>query len=234
MIVLAAGAFLTFVGFLFAGLVALAVTAALDKSLGKEKTLLLYTGLLLVLTLAMCQPEIAGVRGKPKPDKAVPSTQVDVQGDPFARPDFVADPYARNPFQKHSDTRALPPVVLNDPPWPPLPASLPPTIPGPGPDVRYLLRGEFPTASPGDGSTIGSVPDAVGIVNRLFGIAKCVPVVDAADLDDIVVSVKYLENWLGFRKGVLIGDADTRTGTQDAANTAAHNQRAVYQVPAIW
>ncbi len=177
MIVLAAGAFLTFVGFLFAGLLALAITAALDKSLGKEKTLLLYTVLLLVFTLAMCQPEISGVRGKPKPDKDVPSARVDVQGDPFARPDFVADPYARNPFQKHSDTRALPPVVLEDPPWPPLPASLPPTIPGPGPDVRYLLQGEIPTASPGDGSTIGSVPDAT--------FADYKPV--AADVYDAVI-----------------------------------------------
>ena len=177
MIVLAAGAFLTFVGFLFAGLLALAITAALDKSLGKEKTLLLYTGLLLVFTLAMCQPEISSLRGKPRPDSEVPAAQVDVAGDPFARPDFVQDPYARNPFQKHSDTRALPPVVLDDPPWPALETSLPPTVPGPGPDVRHLLRGPLPDAKPGDGSSIADVPEAT--------FADYTPV--AADVYDAVV-----------------------------------------------
>ena len=161
MIVLAAGAFLTFLGFLFAGLLALVVTAALDKSLGKEKTLLLFSVLLLAVALTMCQPETVTVRGKPSADKVVPAARVDIAGDPFARPELVADPYSRNPFQKHSDTRALPPVVLEDPPWAPLSTSLPPTIPGPAPTSRHLLRGEFPKATPGDGSTIPTIPDAV-------------------------------------------------------------------------
>ena len=55
MIVLA-GAFLTFVGFLFAGLLALVFAVGLDRKLGKEKALLLFTGLLLLFTLWQCSP----------------------------------------------------------------------------------------------------------------------------------------------------------------------------------
>ncbi|MFV1957960.1 MAG: hypothetical protein ACC662_00970, partial [Planctomycetota bacterium] len=175
--IILAGAFLTFLGFLFAGLLALAITALLDRSMGKERALLLWTGVLLLFTLWQCTPDAIRVRAKPKPEKTVPADLVDVKGDPFARPDIVDGPEARNPFQKHSDTRPLPPVVLDPPPWPALAFSLPPTVPGPAPGARRLLRGPIPESKPGDGSTLAEIPDPV--------FADYVPTVD--DVYDAIV-----------------------------------------------
>ncbi len=156
MITLAA-AFLTFVGFLFAGLLALVITAALDKQIGKEKALLLWSGVLLLFTLWQCTPEPVSVRARVDTDAKVPSPDVlEAQGDPFHRPDLPAH-LDRNPFQKHSDTRGLDPIALEEPPWLPLELQLPPTIPGPAPGARYLLQGTLPQMQPGDGSTIPDI-----------------------------------------------------------------------------
>ena len=159
MIVLA-GAFLTFVGFLFAGLLAIAATVVLDKSLGKEKALLLFSGVLFLFTLWQCTPEKVGSgHASASTDRVVASQILDPSGDPLARPSLGLGPDARNPFQKHSDTHGLPPVTLDDPPWLPLSFSLPPTIPGPAPGARYLLRGPLPELKVDDGSSIPEIQD---------------------------------------------------------------------------
>ena len=108
-----AGAFGTFVLFLFLGLLALPVTAMLDKSLGKEKALLLYALALLAFTFFVLMPEGPGGR----PQKAGKENDVKVQelameGDPFQRADFDHDA-ERNTFRPYSDTR---PLVPNDSP----------------------------------------------------------------------------------------------------------------------
>ena len=123
--IILAGALGTFVLFLFLGFIALPVTAALDKSIGKEKGLLLYTVVLLAFTLLLLMPS-GPKRGGAKAgvEKTVPADVLDQKGHPFARaePDYEAE---RNPFQKYSDTRPLPPVELETPPWIPLSVALP-------------------------------------------------------------------------------------------------------------
>jgi tetratricopeptide (TPR) repeat protein len=161
-----AGAFGTFVLFLFLGLGALAVTAALDRALGKERALLAYVVALLALTVVLgsAAPIAATARPQPVPPRLAGLLRLlepfDVAGDPFARPPLEVGPSARNPFRKHSDTRPLDPIALADPPWPELPFSLPPTVPGPAPGARHLLRGPLPRLSTGDGTSIGEIPDA--------------------------------------------------------------------------
>ncbi len=158
-----AGAFLTFVGFLFAGVLALLFAVGLDRRIGKEKALLLATGLLLLFTLWQCSPgEIQVKRSdRPQAEKVVPAEVLDIRGDPYMRPSLDRPVDGRNPFRKHSDTHPLPPIPLPLPPWYPLSFELPPTVPGPAPEARRLLRGEMTMAQPGDGSTIPEIPDPV-------------------------------------------------------------------------
>ncbi|MHC5011242.1 MAG: tetratricopeptide repeat protein [Planctomycetota bacterium] len=163
--IVVASAFGTFMLFVLLGLVALAVTAALDKVMGKERALLLYVGLLLVLTFVLGSPGPIKRTGEPnqlhRQSNRVRDAlaAVDVQGDPLARPPVDRDPASRNPFRKHSDTRPLAPIELPTPPWIALPIALPPTVPGPAPGARHVLRGERPTMQTGDGSEIPSIPD---------------------------------------------------------------------------
>ncbi len=156
-----AGAFGTFVLFLFLGLLALPVTAALDKGLGKEKALLLYSGILLVFTFFVLTPSgPSKKKAKAPAEKTVPAVQLVRSGDPFKRaePNHEAE---RNPFKPFSDTQPLPPIALEQPPWIPLDFTLPPPIPGPAPGYRHTLRGELPALSAGDGSAIAEIPDAL-------------------------------------------------------------------------
>jgi tetratricopeptide (TPR) repeat protein len=145
MLVLAAG-FGTFLLFLALGLLALAVTAALDKALGKEKALLLYAAGVVAFTWFVVKPTA------PPPDrKAVtqtlkfqdakldPTPHLEITGDPFSRP--AIPPADRNAFQPHSDTNPLPPIPLEMPPAVPLAFPNPPTIPGVAPAGRWRYRG---------------------------------------------------------------------------------------------
>lgn len=159
MIVLA-GAFGTFVGFVFLGLLALPFTAMLNKALGKEKALLLWSVIILLVTVFGCQPEGPSKSGgKPGRETKVPAEELVKQGDPFARVDYnhAAE---RNVFRPYSDTRELPPVTLEAPPWIPLHFALPPTIPGPAPGYRHVLRGAKPVIAAGENAGIASVPEA--------------------------------------------------------------------------
>ena len=159
MIVLA-GAFGTFVGFVFLGLLALPFTAMLDKSLGKEKALLLWAVIMLLVTVFGCQPE-GPDKGVPKAGREdrVPAEALVKKGDPFARAEFDHDA-DRNVFEPYSDTRELPPVTLEAPPWIPLHFALPPTIPGPAPGFRHVLRGATPVIEGGQDAGIAEVPTA--------------------------------------------------------------------------
>ena len=75
MIVLA-GAFGTFVLFLFLGFLALPVTAMFDKSIGKEKGLLVYAFVLLALTFFLLLPEGPGrTKAKVTAEKDVPAAE---------------------------------------------------------------------------------------------------------------------------------------------------------------
>ena len=156
-----ASAFGTFALFLFFGLLALPITAALDKSLGKEKGLLLYAVALLAFTFFVLRPDgpaTTSVRvGK---ENLVPAEKLVQQGDPFARaePNHEAE---RNAFEPYSDTRDLPPVTLETPPWIPIAFELPPTVPGPAPGHRRVLRGTMPKLTKGDGTSIAEFPDAL-------------------------------------------------------------------------
>ncbi|MDF1700495.1 MAG: tetratricopeptide repeat protein, partial [Planctomycetota bacterium] len=159
MIVLA-GAFGTFVGYVFLGLLALPFTAMLNKSLGKEKALLLWSVIILVVTVFGCQPE--GPKkgaGKPGREDRVPAEDLVKQGDPFAHAAYD-HAGARNIFRPYSDTRELPPVTLESPPWIPLHFALPPTIPGPAPGFRKVLRGPKPVSGGGEDAGIAEIPEA--------------------------------------------------------------------------
>lgn len=159
MIVLA-GAFGTFVGYVFLGLLALPFTAMLNKSLGKEKALLLWSIIILLVTVFGCQPEGPGKgRSTTGREDRVPAEQLVKKGDPFARADYDHDA-ARNVFEPYSDTRELPPVTLEAPPWIPLHFALPPTIPGPAPGFRHVLRGPKPVIAGGENVGIAEVPAA--------------------------------------------------------------------------
>ena len=88
--IILAGAFGTFVGFVFLGLLALPVTAMLNKSLGKEKALLLWSVIILLITVFGCQPEKPGKAvPKPKSENKVPAEELTKQGNPFDRAGWV-------------------------------------------------------------------------------------------------------------------------------------------------
>ena len=166
MMPLAIGAFLTFVIFLFLGLGALPFTAALDRTMGKEKALLLYSGILLVLTFLMFGKD-GPKAGTPRPGKVknMKVEPLDLTGDPFARPSYAlvsssSDAPTRNMFQRWSDTSPLPPPSLDMPPVLALDVALPPTSPGPAPGHRWVLRGAKPTIDPESTAGIAEVPDA--------------------------------------------------------------------------
>ncbi len=158
-----AGAFTTFLLFVALGIGALFFTAALDGSLGKEKALLLYAGLVLLLTMFVIGPAAAkgAKKGRAGAEDKVPASELDQQGNPFHRevlgPDveFATEndsgDDSRNIFQKYSDTRPLAPIALATPPWLKLDFHLPPTIPGPAPGARHVLRGQRPGPSASEG-----------------------------------------------------------------------------------
>ena len=165
--VILAGAFGTFVLFLFLGLLALPVTAALDKVMGKEKALLLYVAVLLAATFVMGGAEKPkGGSGKAGKADNVPAERLVYAGDPFARPEFgldeaePGDGRRRNVFERYSDTRPLPPPTLESPPWLALAIALPPPVPGPAPGYRHVLRGEKPSIG-AEAAGIAEIPDAV-------------------------------------------------------------------------
>ena len=152
-----AGAVGSFFLFLLLGLGALAVTAALDKTIGKEKALLIYAAAIAAFVFFTGPTADTAGAGKSASLKDVEAPEV-VEVDPFAHP--PGNPaLKRNVFQKYSDTRPLPPITLEQPPWIPLAFPLPPTVPGPAPAFRRSLRGEVPTLTAGDGSAIADIPD---------------------------------------------------------------------------
>jgi tetratricopeptide (TPR) repeat protein len=132
--------------FLYAllGLGALPFTAFLDKKIGKEKALLIYAvGLLGVILIRA--PEGAGARSvKAGSLKDLPKQAEAVSGDPFEHPGIDLS-RETNIFQKYSDTRPLPPITLQTPPWIELAFPLPPTVPGPAPGYQQALQGVLPT-----------------------------------------------------------------------------------------
>jgi tetratricopeptide (TPR) repeat protein len=160
MIFLAITGFLTFLIFLALGLLALPATAALDKALGKEKGLLLYCVALLALTFLGMRPSgPVGRTPRAKAEKDVPAEPLVRKGDPFARAE-LAHGDVRNLFEPYSDTQPLPPVSLDTPPWVALPFSLPPTIPGPAPGHRAVLRGARLACQAEQTSSIPEIPAA--------------------------------------------------------------------------
>jgi tetratricopeptide (TPR) repeat protein len=147
-----AGAFGTFLLFVVLGLGALAVTAALDRVLGKERALLLYAVALLVFTWVVLKDR-AAVGSDPivRQDTvlAQAAAKREMRPNLLARPPFqgTGDDERRNGFARVTDTRPLPPVELELPPEVSLDFPLPPTVPGPGPAARRLLRGPLPELS---------------------------------------------------------------------------------------
>jgi tetratricopeptide (TPR) repeat protein len=159
--VLLAAFFGTFLLFLALGLLALVVTAALDRSLGKERALLAYA--IAVVAIAwLLRPQAAPLTKDRKPkdlrlEAAVdPAAPLEFRGDLFARPKLPS--LDRNPFREHSDTSPLPPVDLDRPPDVPLAFPLPPTVPGVAPPARRLYRGSLPAVATGDGTKIPAIP----------------------------------------------------------------------------
>lgn len=161
MLLVAAG-FGTFMLFVALGLGALAVTAALDRVLGKEVALLGYALALLALTLVALRASADDPgRAAPQTDKvlAVVTGGHKVEADLTARPAFTAgEGERRNGFARFSDTRPLPPVDIDTPPGIELDFPLPPPIPGPAPAARRLLRGTVPALAEDDTSTPVEVP----------------------------------------------------------------------------
>ncbi len=170
--VIAAGFFSTFLLFLAFGLGALAVTAALDKALGKEKALLLYVVAVVGLTWLLLRPT-APPAERPRPATLKLTTALDptkavkVADQPFARDPLRGDdpsgrglkPWSpRNPFQPLSDTNALPPERMDEPPGVALPFLLPPTIPGVGAEAGRVYRGAVASVKMQDGSKLPEVP----------------------------------------------------------------------------
>lgn len=159
MTILVASAVGDFFLYLLLGLLALPVTAALAGKLGKEKALLLWAVAILGFTIWM-RPDVPAARGlKAGNLRDMPKETYTLEATPFAHPGIAVD-LERNLFRKHSDTQPLPPVELEQPPWIPLAFPLPPTSPGPAPGYQRVLRGEMLKAAPGDGSTIGEMPQA--------------------------------------------------------------------------
>jgi tetratricopeptide (TPR) repeat protein len=162
-----AGAFGTFMLYLLFGLLALPVTAALDKAIGKEKALLAYTGVIVLFTMfvygggAEKTPPVSSGR-----EDKVRADALDLKGDPFAHPDLMRASYPgvggrRNMYRRSTDTSALPAPELEAPSWLPLPLAMPPTVPGPAPGARWVLRAPKPVMDPADGAAIAPVPDTV-------------------------------------------------------------------------
>ncbi len=156
---LVAGGFGTFMLFVLLGLLTLLVTAALDKSIGKEAGLLVWAVALLAVTWVMLRDRAADPgRAAPQSDKVLAAVAGGsrVEGDLLGRPSFVAEAGAerRNGFARFSDTRPLPPVEVEVPPELPLEFPLPPPIPGPAPGAQRLLRGTLPALSEGDASSL--------------------------------------------------------------------------------
>jgi tetratricopeptide (TPR) repeat protein len=160
--VLVAAFFGTFLLFLALGLLALLVTAALDRAIGKERALLLWA--VAIVGIAWLLRPVAPPRENPRPQvldlakltKVDPSSPVDFAGDPFARTPIA--PFERNPFREHSDTSSLPPIDVAPPPEVPLAFPLPPTVPSVGPAARRLYRGTLPAVAAGDGSKLPPIP----------------------------------------------------------------------------
>src|SRR5207247_1255356 len=146
----------TFLLFLLAGLGALAVTALLDRAIGKERALLLYAVGLVALTFVMRPVPPDPIQPKTKDlvfeAKADPSTPLRLAGDVFASAPLKDRD--RNAFREHSDTNPLPPVDLAQPPAVALAYPLPPTVPGVGPESRRIYRGALPAVAVGDGSKL--------------------------------------------------------------------------------
>ena len=178
-LVLGIGAFGTFMLFLFLALLALPVTAMLDRLLGKEKALLAYAIGLLALTFFLFtggkKTKGGSVRASAIKDVEVGS--VDVKGDPFARPDLglpsstgasgllPGEGGRRNVYRQFSDVSDLPAPDLGAPPWHPLSLTMLPTVPGPAPGARWVLRADKPVgAASADGSEEGAAPAAVGTI----------------------------------------------------------------------
>ena len=158
-----AAAFGTFMLFVALGLGALAVTAVLDRALGKERALLLYALGLLALTAFVLKPAPAsGAAGRGKSEKVLAPflTPRVVAPDLIGRPSFLgaSGSTRRNAFERTTDTRPLPPIVLEIPPSLAMEFPLPPPIPGPAPAWRRLLRGTAPTLPEEEASTVLEVP----------------------------------------------------------------------------
>ncbi|NUQ00496.1 MAG: hypothetical protein HUU35_11645, partial [Armatimonadetes bacterium] len=130
--VLAAGFFVTFLIFLALGLGALVVTAALDRALGKERGLFLWSFALLAMAFLLRAEAPKQVNVSPQALKlsaAVdPSKALQLSPQVFARTELPRG--LRNAFQEQSDTRPLPPERLPEPPSVGLAFPLPATIPG--------------------------------------------------------------------------------------------------------
>ena len=131
--------------FLYAllGLGALPFTAFLDKKIGKEKALLIYAIGILGVILLRAPDGPSATPPKAGALKDLAKQAVELKGDPFSHPG-IDQSRETNIFQKYSDTRPLPPITLQTPPWIPLAFPLPPTIPGPAPGYQQSLQGELP------------------------------------------------------------------------------------------
>ncbi|MFO0934076.1 MAG: hypothetical protein U1E39_15420 [Planctomycetota bacterium] len=159
--VLAAGFFVTFLIFLALGLGALVVTAALDRPLGKERGLFLWSFALLAMAFLLRAEAPKQVNVSPQPLKlsaaADPSAALSLAPQVFARTELPRG--LRNAFQEQSDTRPLPPERIAEPPSIGLAFPLPPTIPGVAPAGRRAYRApEPPKVTMGDGSKLPDVP----------------------------------------------------------------------------
>lgn len=146
------------------GLLALVVTAGLDKLIGKERGLLLYVLGILGLTWAIKPSAPAPLRAAPQSlsfgaSRSDPSQPVKATLEPFSREPLGARG-DRNSFQEMSDTSPLPPERLAEPPVIDLPFPLPPTVPGVGFGARRIYRGTLPqTTLPGGAAAAAPAAD---------------------------------------------------------------------------
>src|SRR5947207_13646914 len=119
---LAVGFFVSFLLFLLLGLLALVVTAALDRPLGKERALLLWAFALLGVCFLLRPVAPGPVTPRPKPLQIAvaldPTGSLEVNPQTFARKELPSD--VRNAFEEQSDTHSLPPERLAEPPDTPL------------------------------------------------------------------------------------------------------------------
>ncbi|MFM8979741.1 MAG: hypothetical protein ACKOSS_04680, partial [Planctomycetia bacterium] len=103
----------TFLVFLLLGLGALAVTAALDRILGKERALLAYAVAVVVLTAVALRDRADTSAPVPRPREdnvlAGMAAKRTLAATPLARPSCEAGGQERRyPYERVSDTRALP------------------------------------------------------------------------------------------------------------------------------